>query len=121
MTEGIVPLRRRGEEASHIARIDIAAVELLAGGEATSLQEARAEVILRNLRAQRDQMSSLLADLRGRGWTGDAQIDEVNASLNAAINQGIVQIDLFIAQARVLMTAAQQHKFEWSRTAGFAP
>ncbi|MCJ2060659.1 hypothetical protein MKL09_29585, partial [Methylobacterium sp. J-048] len=58
MSEGIVPLRRSGEERSPIARVDIAAVELLVSGEAISLQTARAEVILKDLRAQRDQMST---------------------------------------------------------------
>ncbi|MCJ2060065.1 hypothetical protein MKL09_26465 [Methylobacterium sp. J-048] len=121
MSEGIVPLRRSGEERSPIARVDIAAVELLVSGEAISLQTARAEVILKDLRAQRDQMSTLLADLRARGLIGDAQIDEVNASLISAINQGIVQIDLFIAQARVLVKEAQQTDVERSLKLGSAP
>lgn len=100
MSEGIVPLRRRNEERSALARIDVAAVKLLADGQATNLQAARARVILLDLREQRDQLSMLLADLRGRELTGQAQIDEINANLITAIDQGVVQIDLFVAQAR---------------------
>ncbi|MCJ2020761.1 hypothetical protein MKK84_25600, partial [Methylobacterium sp. E-065] len=61
---------------------------------------ARAKVILEDLRDHRDQMAVVLADLRGREPTGEAEIDEANANLITAINQGIVQIDLFVAQAR---------------------
>lgn len=107
MSDGIVPLRRRGKERSALAKVDVAAVEMLACGQATSLQVARAEVILADLRGQRDQMTVLLADLRGREPTGEAQIDEANANLIAAINQGIVQIDLFVAQARAYTEVAE--------------
>ena len=107
MGDGIVPLRRRGEEQPALARVDIAAVEMLACGQATSLQVARAEVILGDLREQRDQLTMLLADLRGREPTGEAQIDEANVNLITAINQGIVQIDLFVAQARVYAGGAE--------------
>ncbi|MCJ2063219.1 hypothetical protein MKK63_10910 [Methylobacterium sp. J-088] len=100
MSEGIVLLRRRGEERSAIARVDAAAVELLASGQATTLQAARAEVILADLCEQREHMAALLADLRGRAPIGEAQIGEANANLITAINKGIVQIDLFVAQAR---------------------
>lgn len=103
MSDGIVPLRRRGEERSALARVDAAAVQLLAGGRATSLQAAQAEVILGDLREQRDQMAALLADLRGRALTGDSQIDNANANLITAINSGIVQIDVFIARAQVFL------------------
>ncbi|WCS28867.1 hypothetical protein LOK46_32675 (plasmid) [Methylobacterium sp. NMS14P] len=103
MSENIVPLRQRGEERSALARVDAAAVVRLAGGQATSLQAARTEVILADLREQRDQMTTLLADLRGRESTGEAQIDDANANLIAVINQGIVQIDLFVARAQVLL------------------
>ena len=107
MSDGIVPLRRRGEEQSALARVDVAAVEMLACGLATSLQIARAEVILGDLREQRDQLTTLLANLRGREPTGEPQIDEANANLIAAINQGIVQIDLFVAQARAYAGGAE--------------
>ena len=100
MSESIVPLRRRSDERSALTRIDVAAVGMLANGQAASLQAARAEVILRDLQTQRDQMTMLLADLRGREPAGDERIDEANADLIMAINQGIVQIDLFVAQAR---------------------
>ena len=100
MSEGIVPLHQRGEKRSALARVDVAAVELLAGGQATNLQAARAKVILEDLRDHRDQMAVVLADLRRREPTGEAEIDEANANLITAINQGIVQIDLFVAQAR---------------------
>ena len=75
-------------------------MELLIGGQAASLQAARVEVILANLREQRDQMATLLADLRGREPTGDVQIAEANTNVVTAINHGIVQIDLFIAQTQ---------------------
>jgi hypothetical protein len=81
---------------------------MLASGQATSLQVARAEVILANLREQRDEMTALLADLRGREPTGKVQIDEANTDLITVINQGIVQIDLFIAQARAYSEGAIQ-------------
>ncbi|WP_342111532.1 hypothetical protein [Methylobacterium sp. SI9] len=106
MSDGIIPLRQRNEGRSALARVDAAAVEMLAGGRATSLQAARAAVILADLREQRDQMNTLLADLRGRGPTGEAQIDEANANLITAINQGIVQIDLFVARARAYAEGA---------------
>lgn len=106
MSNGIVPLRRRGEERSALAKVDVAAVEMLANGQATSLQVARAEVILADLREQRDHMVKLLTDLRGRELTGKTQIDEANASLITAINQGIIQIDLFVAQARAYAKVA---------------
>ena len=108
MSEGIVPLRRRGEERSALARVDAVAVEMLAGGRAVSLRVARAEVILADLRDKRDQMTALLADLRGRELTGKALIDEANASLITALDQGIVQIDLFVAQARSYADGAGQ-------------
>ena len=81
-------------------------MELLVGGQATSLQAARAEVILADLREQRDQMAVLLAHLREREPTGEPQIDEADANLIAAVNQGVVQIDLFVARARSYMTDA---------------
>lgn len=108
MSEGIVPLRRRGEEQSALVRVDAAAMEMLASGQAINLRAARAEVILADLRDQRDQMTALLADLRGRELTGKALIDEANASLITAIDQGIVQIDLFVAQARSYADGAVQ-------------
>ena len=108
MSDGIVSLRRRGEEPSALARVDVSAVAMLANGKATSLQAARAEVLLADLRAQRDQMAMLLADLRGCEPTGDPRIDKANANLITAINQGIVQIDLFVAQARVYADEAIQ-------------
>ena len=107
MGDGIVPLRRKGEERSALARVDVAAVQMLACGQATGLQVARAEVILADLRGQRDQMTVLLADLRGRQPTGEAQLDAANANLITAINQGIVQIDLFVAQARAYVEGAK--------------
>ena len=108
MSEGIVSLRRRGEERSAIARVDAAAVELLAVGQATSLQAARAEIILADMRAQRDQMTALLADLRGREPIDDSRIDEANTNLITAINAGIVQIDLFIARVQVFAAETAQ-------------
>lgn len=110
MSDGIVPLRRRGEEHSALAWVDVAAVEMLADGRATSLQAARAAVILADLRDQRDAMTALLADLRGRELTGEVLIDEASASLITAINRGIVQIDLFVAQARAYADGAVQNE-----------
>lgn len=108
MSEGIVPLRRRGEERTALDRVDVAAVKLLVGGRATSLQTARAEVILADMRAQREQMTAVLSDLRGRELTDDPQINEANGNLITAINQGIVQIDLFIARVQVFAAEAAQ-------------
>ncbi|WP_231106557.1 hypothetical protein, partial [Streptobacillus moniliformis] len=48
----------------------------------------------------------VLADLRGREPTGQAEIDEANANLITAINQGIVQLDLFVAQAQAYAEGA---------------
>ncbi|XYD12650.1 hypothetical protein R1A27_34475 (plasmid) [Methylobacterium sp. NMS12] len=106
MSESIVPLRRRGEKQTALDRVDGAAVQLLATGQAASLQAARAEVILADLQAQRGQMTAILADVRSREPTGDAQVDEANVNLITAINQGIVQIDLFIARAQVFLAEA---------------
>ena len=108
MSEGIVPLRQKGEKGSALDRFDIAAVALLIGGQAASLQAARAVVILNDLRAQRDQMTAVLADVRGREPTGDPEIDDTNSNLITAINQGIVQIDLFVAQARTFAEGITQ-------------
>lgn len=110
MSEGIIPLRRRGQERSALARVDVAAMELLVGGQATSLQSARAEVILADMRAQRYQMTVLLADLRGREPAGDSRIDEANANLITAINSGIVQIDLFITHVQVIAAETAQSR-----------
>ena len=103
MSRGIIPLRPKGPEHSALVRIDVAAAALLSEGLAASLQGARAEVILTDLRLRRDEMSMLLSDLRGREPTSDLQIDDANANLIAAIVQGLVQVDLFIAQARGLL------------------
>ncbi|MCJ2073147.1 hypothetical protein MKK75_30925 [Methylobacterium sp. J-030] len=108
MSGGIVPLRRRGEERSALARVDVAAIELLVGGHATNLQAARAQIILADLRAQLDQMTAVLADVHGREPTGDPEIDDTNSNLITAINQGIVQIDLFVAQARTFAEGITQ-------------
>lgn len=102
MTETIIPLRPRGNGQASLARIHLFAAELLAGGQAASLQEARLQAILMDLRVQRNQLTTVLADLRGRELTGYAQIDAANAELLIAINQGLIQIDLFIARAQVL-------------------
>ncbi|SDO44891.1 hypothetical protein SAMN05216360_12320 [Methylobacterium phyllostachyos] len=108
MSEGIVPLRRRGEKRTSLDRVDVAAVQLLASGRATSLQAARGEVILADMRAQRDQMTVVLADVRSREATGDPQIDDANVNLITAINYGIVQIDVFIARAQVFLAEIAQ-------------
>jgi hypothetical protein len=108
MSEGVVPLRRRGEEQSALDRFDVAAVEILVSGQAANLQTARAQVIFADLRAQRDEMTTVLTDVRSREPTGDPQIDDSNANLITAINSGIVQIDLFIARGRVLLAEAAQ-------------
>ncbi len=108
MSEGIVPLRRRGEKRTALDRVDVAAVELLADGRTTSLQAARAEVILADMRRQRNEMTAVLADVRSREPTGDPQIDDANANLITAINYGIVQIDLFIARAQVFLAETAQ-------------
>jgi len=108
MSREIIPLRPKGPEHSALARIDVAAATLLSKGLVTSLQGARAEVILTDLRLRRDEMSTLLSDLRSREPTRVAHIDDANANLIAAIVQGLVQIDLFIAQARGLLERIEQ-------------
>ena len=108
MSREIIPLRPKGAEQSALARIDVAAVALLAGGQATSLQAARAEVILADLRLRRDEMTALLSDLRSRETSRLPHIDAANANLIVAIVQGLVQIDLFIAQARGLIERTEQ-------------
>ena len=108
MSEGIVLLRRRGEKRTALDRVDVAAVQLLADGRTASLQAARAEIILADMRAQRDPMTTVFADVRSREPTGDPQVDRANADLVTAINSGIVQIDLFIARARVFLAEATQ-------------
>jgi hypothetical protein len=108
MSEGIVPLRRRGKQRTALDGIDAAAVDLLVGGQTTNLRVARAEVILADMRAQRDHMSAVLADLRSREPSGNQEVDDSNGKLVAAINEGVVQIDLFIARARVSVAEAAQ-------------
>ncbi|MCJ2075109.1 hypothetical protein MKK68_05485 [Methylobacterium sp. E-016] len=108
MSRQIIPLRPKGAEQSALARTDVAAVALLAGGQATSLQAARAEVILADLRLRRDEMTALLSDLRSRETSRLPHIDVANANLIVAIVQGVVQIDLFIAQARGLIERTEQ-------------
>lgn len=108
MSEAIVPLRRKGPKPAALDRVDVSAMELLADGRTTSLQAARAEVILADMRGQRDEMTVVLADVRSREPTGDPQVDEANANLVAAIKHGIVQIDLFIARAQVFLAEAAQ-------------
>ncbi|TXN71449.1 hypothetical protein [Methylobacterium sp. WL6] len=108
MSRQIIPLRRQGAEQSALARIDVAAVALLAGGQATSLQAARAEVILADLRLRRDEMTALLSDLRSRETSRLPHIDVANANLIVAIVQGVVQVDLFIAQAQGLLEMIEQ-------------
>ena len=103
MSWGIIPLRPKGPKYSALVRIDVAAAALLSEGLAASLQEARAKVILTDLRLRRDEMSMLLSDLRGREPTSDLQIDDANTNLIASIVHGLVQVDLFIAQARGLL------------------
>ena len=108
MSQGIIPLRPKGGDQSALARIDVAAVALLADGQALSLQAARAEAILTDLRLQRDEMALVLAGLRERELTGAPEIDTANTNLVTAIRQGIVQIDLFIAQTRSLLEKTLQ-------------
>ena len=108
MSREIIPMRLKGGEQSALARIDVAAVALLSRGRAASLQTARAEVILTDLRLRRDEMTTLLSNLRGREPTGVLQIDAANANLITAIHQGVVQVDLFIAQARSLLERTKQ-------------
>lgn len=121
MTETIIPLRPRGEGEPTLARIDRVAAELLAGGRAASLLGARAEVLLTDLRAQRDHLTALLADLRGQEPTGDAQTDATDANLIAAINSGIVQIDLFIARTRAFVAEAARSGSDRSSAPGSTP
>lgn len=121
MSQGIIPLRPKSDEQLALARIDVAAVALLAGGRATSLQAARAEAVLADLRLQRDEMTTLLSGLRGREPTGVLQLDVANANLINAITQGIVQIDLFIAQARGLLEGTVQSEGPQLSASGQAP
>ena len=120
MTETIILLRPRGERQSPLAGVDVTAMELLTTGQAPNLQAARAEVILADLRVQRDHLTTLLADLRRRKSTADAQADETGANLVTAINSGIIQIDLFIARAQVFVAEASQSRSARSSTLGSA-
>lgn len=106
MAGTIIPLRPRDEDHSALARVDVTAAEMLAQGQAATLQAARVAVILADLRGHRDQMTALLADLRARRPTEDPGIDTANANLLTAIDQGVVQIDLFIARAQMFEAEA---------------
>ncbi|MCJ2111015.1 hypothetical protein MKK64_07385 [Methylobacterium sp. E-025] len=53
-------------------------------------------------------MTALLSDLRRRETSRLPHIDVANANLIVAIVQGVVQIDLFIAQARGLIERTEQ-------------
>ncbi len=99
----IIPLRGKDETGSALARVDVIAIERLASGQAINLQIARAEVILAELRVHRDQLVDLLTDLQRRKLSDDADIDEANAKLVAAVTSGLVQIDHFITQAHALV------------------
>lgn len=112
MSRRVIPLRPIGNENSAVARIDIAAVALLSGGHAASLQAARAEAILADLRLRRDEMTMLLSEMRGREPTGVLQVDAAQANLIIAISEGVVQVDRFIAQAQ-----GSLERFEPSRAA----
>ena len=103
MKPKVIPLRRKGGDQAPIARIDAAAAVLLSEGGTTNLQAARAEVILSNLRLQRDELTTLLLDLRSREATRVPHLDAANAKLATTIDQGIVQIDLLIGHAKGLL------------------
>ncbi len=100
MSAAIVPLRRGNERQSALARVDVIAAERLASGQASNLQVARAEIILADMQTQRQQLVQLLAELRKREKSGDAIVDEADAVLITATDLGLIQIDLFIAQAQ---------------------
>ncbi len=100
MSAAIIPLHRwRGAQTS-LARVDTAAVGLLNSGQAVSLQDARAEVILTDLQTQRDHLAIVLEDLRRQEPSSDIQIREADANLLAAVEAGIGRIDHFIARAK---------------------
>jgi antitoxin component of MazEF toxin-antitoxin module len=103
MGAGIIPLRGKNETHSALARVDVIAAARLTSGQAVNLQVARAEVILAELWGHRCQLADLLADLQRQKSSDNADIDQANAKLVTATTLGLVQIDLFIAQAQAFV------------------
>lgn len=106
MTGTVVSLQTRADGASALARIDVAAIELLAEGRAATLSVARIDVILANLVGQRAELVAVIAELSRRPSSGNTRIDALNADLRVAARDGLVQIDLFIEQTQTCAAAA---------------
>lgn len=107
MTGTVVPLQLKGDRASALTRIDVAAIERLAEGRAATLSAARLDAILAHLNGHRADLVAVIAELRTRPSSGDARIDAVNATLRVEASKGLAQIDLFIGQAETCAGAAK--------------
>ena len=107
MTGTVVPLQLRGDRASALTRIDVAAIERLAEGRAATLSAARLDTILAHLNGHRADLVAVIAELRTRPSSGDDRIDAVNATLSVEASKGLAQIDLFIGQAEICAGAAR--------------
>lgn len=106
MTGTVVPLQLKGDRASALTRIDVAAIERLAEGRAATLSAARLDAILAHLNGHRADLVAVIAELRTRPSSGDARIDALNADLSVEASKGLAQIDLFIGQAEICAGAA---------------
>lgn len=106
MTGTVVPLQLKGDRASALTRIDVAAIERLAEGRAATLSAARLDAILAHLNGHRADLVAVIAELRTRPSSGDDRIDAVNATLSVEASKGLAQIDLFIGQAEICAGAA---------------
>ncbi|MCJ2139402.1 hypothetical protein [Methylobacterium sp. E-066] len=99
MTRTVIPFRRRGDKASALATFDAPAAELLADGRAATLSAAQFGAILTRLRAQRDELGAIFADLETRAPSGDTRLDTINADLSVEASKGLAHIDWLIQHA----------------------
>ena len=107
MTETIIPLRLKRDEASALAGFDVLAAELLAEGQAPNLSAARLDAILGKLREQQTQLAVIRADLEDRVPSCDARIEAINADLCHFAREGLTQINLYIQQAMSCRTKVE--------------
>ncbi|MCJ2055413.1 hypothetical protein MKL09_02475 [Methylobacterium sp. J-048] len=110
MTGTIIPLRLKHDEASALADFDVLAAELLIEGQAPNLLVARFGAILTKLRGQRVELALVLADLEARAPSHDVRINGINADLHDRAREGLAQIDLFIFQAEICRSKAEQSR-----------
>lgn len=67
--------------------------------QATDLVAAQIGPMLTVLRLKRAELTAQIADLDGRGPTGDVRIDQLSADLNIQMRSGLAAINLLIDQA----------------------